>query len=167
MYLWPAMRLEVNGNERLIPDAWRDEALLHTLREYLGLVGAKYSCGMGLCGACKVQVDGVAVNSCGVRTADVEGQSVSTIEGLVRPDGRLHPLQQAWIEERVPQCGYCQPGQILQALALLSANPRPSDEEIVAAMAGNLCRCGTYDRIKKAIRRAADQLAETGAASGG
>jgi isoquinoline 1-oxidoreductase alpha subunit len=161
------MRLTVNGSERRIPEAWRDETLLSTLREHLGLVGAKYSCGKGFCGACTVHVDGVPVNSCGVRTADVEGQSVLTIEGLARPDGRLHPLQQAWIEERVPQCGYCQTGQILRALALLVANPHPSEEEVVAAMAGNLCRCGTYDRIKRAIRRAADLLAEAGAPSRG
>lgn len=156
------MQLTLNGTAQRVPDAWRDETLLSTLREYFGLVGARYSCGMGICGACKVLVDGVPVSSCSVRTADVEGQTILTIEGLARPEGRLHPLQQAWIAERVPQCGYCQPGQIIQALALLSGSPRPSEEEIVAAMAGNLCRCGTYDRIKKAIRRAADQLAETG-----
>jgi isoquinoline 1-oxidoreductase alpha subunit len=154
------MRLTVNGKAQRVPEAWRDETLLSTLREYFGLVGARYSCGTGLCGACKVLVDGVPLSSCTLRTADLEGRTVLTIEGLARPDGRLHPLQQAWIAERVPQCGYCQSGQILQALALLSGNPRPSDEEIVAAMAGNLCRCGTYDRIKKAIRRAADQLAK-------
>ncbi len=157
------IRLRVNGTEQRVPDAWRDETLLSTLREHLGLVGAKYSCGVGLCGACAVHVDGAPVNSCSVRTADVEGQSILTIEGLARPDGRLHPLQQAWIDERVPQCGYCQTGQIMQAAALLSGNPRPSEQDIVAAMAGNLCRCGTYDRIKKAIRRAADRLVEAGA----
>ncbi len=161
------MKLTVNGTERSIPDAWREETLLSTLREHLSLVGAKYSCGIGRCGACKVHVDGVAVNSCRVRTSDVEGQPILTIEGLVRPDGRLHPLQQAWIAERVAQCGYCQPGQIMQALALLTASPRPSEEDIVAAMAGNLCRCGTYDRIKKAIRRAADELANRGARADG
>ena len=161
------MKLTVNNTERSIPDAWRDETLLSTLREHLGLVGARYSCGIGLCGACKVHVDGVAVNSCSVRTSDVEGRPILTIEGLARPDGRLHPLQRAWIAERVAQCGYCQAGQIMQALALLSGNPRPSDEDIVAAMAGNLCRCGTYDRIKKAIRRAADQLAGTGTQADG
>ena len=112
------MRLTVNGTERNISDVWQDETLLSTLREHLGLVGAKYSCGIGLCGACKVQVDGVPVNSCTVRTADVAGQSVLTVEGLARPDGGLHPLQQAWIDERVPQCGYCQAGQIVQAEAL-------------------------------------------------
>jgi isoquinoline 1-oxidoreductase alpha subunit len=148
------MKLTVNGTERRIPDAWRDESLLSTLREHLGLVGARYSCGIGRCGACKVQVDGLPVNSCRVRTAAVEGRAVLTIEGLARPGGRLHPLQQAWIAERVPQCGYCQPGQIMAAAALLNRNPQPSEEDIVSAMAGNLCRCGTYDRIKKAIRRA-------------
>ena len=156
------MRLTLNGSAQRVPDAWRDETLLSSLREYFGLVGVRPSCGMGLCGACKVLVDGVPLSSCTLRTADVEGRAVLTIEGLARPDGRLHPLQQAWIAERVPQCGYCQSGQIIQALALLSGNPHPSDEQIAAAMAGNLCRCGTYDRIKKAIRRAADQLAERG-----
>jgi len=135
------MQLTVNGTEQRVTEAWRDETLLSTLREYFGLVGARHSCGMGLCGACKVLVDGVPVSSCSVRTADMEGRTIL---------------------ERVPQCGYCQSGQIIQALALLSGNPRPSEEEIVTAMAGNLCRCGSYDRIKKAIRRAADQLAEAG-----
>jgi isoquinoline 1-oxidoreductase alpha subunit len=153
------MQLTVNGEERHIPDGWRDETLLSSLREYLGLVGAKYSCGIGLCGACKVHVDGVPVNSCTVMTADVEGGTILTIEGLAEADGDLHPLQRAWIAERVAQCGYCQPGQIMQAAALLARNPRPGEAEIAAAMAGNLCRCGTYDRIKKAIRRASRELA--------
>jgi isoquinoline 1-oxidoreductase alpha subunit len=161
------MRLTVNVSAQRVPEAWRDETLLSTLREHFGLVGARYSCGTGLCGACKVLVDGVPLSSCTLRTAHVEGRAILTIEGLARPDGRLHPLQQAWIAERVPQCGYCQSGQIIQALALLSGNPRPSDEEIVAAMAGNLCRCGTYDRIKRAIRRTADQLAKAGERSHG
>ena len=161
------MRLTVNGSERELPDVWRDETLLSTLRESLGLVGAKYSCGKGLCGACTVHVDGVARHSCNLRTADVEGRSIVTIEGLADLDGRLHPLQQAWIDERVPQCGYCQAGQIMQAVALLSNRTRPSDDEIAVAMSGNLCRCGTYDRIKKAIRRAADELAGRGEASDG
>ena len=153
------MRLTVNGSERELPDLWREETLLSTLRESLGLVGAKYSCGRGLCGACTVHIDGVATHSCNLRAADVEGRSIVTIEGLADPDGRLHPLQQAWIDERVPQCGYCQAGQIMQAAALLSSRSRPSEKEIISAMRGNLCRCGTYDRIKKAIRRAADELA--------
>lgn len=152
------MRLNVNGTEQQIPDTWRGETLLNTLREHLGLVGAKYSCGEGICGACTVHVDGRPVNSCSVRTAEVEGRSILTIENLAGRDGRLHPLQEAWIVERVPQCGYCQSGQIMQALWLLNQNPRPDDNDIVTAMAANLCRCGTYDRIKRAIRRAATEL---------
>jgi isoquinoline 1-oxidoreductase alpha subunit len=161
------MRLTINGDERHVPDRWRDETLLSTLREYLGLVGAKYSCGIGLCGACRVHVDGAPVNSCTLRTSDVEGRGVLTIEGLMQSDGGLHPLQQAWIAERVPQCGYCQPGQIMQAAALLSENPRPSEQEIAVWMAGNLCRCGTYDRIKRAIRRASRELEGRGAQDDG
>lgn len=158
------MNLTVNGSTQRVPDEWRDETLLSTLREHLGLVAARYSCGTGLCGACKVLVDGAPLSSCILRTGDLEGRSILTIEGLARPDGRLHPIQRAWIAERVPQCGYCQSGQIIQALAFLSSNPQPSDVEIAAAMASNLCRCGSYDRIKKAIRRAADQLLDEGRA---
>jgi isoquinoline 1-oxidoreductase alpha subunit len=161
------MQLSVNGSAQRIPDSWRHETLLSTLREYLGLVGAKYSCGKGLCGACTVHLDGAPIHSCLLRTADAEGRSVLTIEGLAGPDGRLHPLQQAWIDERVPQCGYCQAGQIMRAAALLSRSPRPSAAEIDAAMAGNLCRCGTYDRIRKAIRRASARLAENVGQTGG
>jgi aerobic-type carbon monoxide dehydrogenase small subunit (CoxS/CutS family) len=143
----------VNGAERRVPAAWGDEMLLDTLREQLGLVGTKYGCGIAACGACRVHVDGVPVTACRVRTAEVSGRSILTIEGLGA--GGLHRLQRAWIEERVPQCGYCQPGQLMQAAALLASNPAPSDDEIRAAMAGNLCRCGTYERIRRAIRRAA------------
>ena len=146
------LALVVNGVERRVPAAWADETLLDTLREPLGLVGAKYGCGIGACGACKVHLDGAPVNACRVRTAEAVGRSVVTIEGLAQ--GSLHPLQRAWIAERVPQCGYCQSGQLMQAAALLAASPRPSDEEIRSAMAGNLCRCGTYERIRRAIRRA-------------
>jgi aerobic-type carbon monoxide dehydrogenase small subunit (CoxS/CutS family) len=145
--------LTVNGAERRVPAAWGDETLLDTLREQLGLVGAKYGCGIAVCGACKVHLDGAPVNACRVRTADVSGRSIVTLEGLAA--GGLHRLQRAWIEERVPQCGYCQPGQLMQAAALLASNPEPSDDEIRAAMAANLCRCGTYERIRRAIRRAA------------
>ena len=145
--------LRVNGVERRVPAAWGDETLLETLREQLGLVGAKYGCGIAVCGACKVHIDGAPVNACRVRTADVSGRSIVTLEGLAQ--GGLHRLQRAWIEERVPQCGYCQAGQLMQAAALLAANPEPSDDEIRQAMAGNLCRCGTYERIRRAIRRAA------------
>ena len=145
--------LRVNGAEHRVPAAWADETLLDTLREQLGLVGAKYGCGIAVCGACKVHVDGTPVTACRVRTADVVGRSIVTIEGLAA--GGLHRLQRAWIEERVPQCGYCQPGQLMQAAALLVSHPDPSDDEIRAAMVGNLCRCGTYERIRRAIRRAA------------
>jgi isoquinoline 1-oxidoreductase alpha subunit len=149
----------VNGTDRKIEGAWQDESLLFALREHLGLTGSKYSCGKGLCGACTVHVDGQAVRSCITRVRDVEGRSVLTIEGLQDEGRGLHPLQKAWIEERVPQCGYCQSGQIMQALALLSDNPQPEESEIVDAMSGNLCRCGTYDRIKTAIRSAANLMA--------
>jgi len=159
------IKLTVNGGERRIPAEWREESLLDTLREQLGLVGAKYGCGIGVCGACKVHVDGAPVNSCRVRTADVVGRSIVTVEGLA--EGGLHPLQRAWIAERVPQCGYCQAGQIMQAAALLAANPRPSDDEIRSAMAGNLCRCGTYERIQRAIRRTSRESADAETPAGG
>jgi aerobic-type carbon monoxide dehydrogenase small subunit (CoxS/CutS family) len=145
--------LSVNGAERSVPAAWAEETLLDTLREQLGLVGAKYSCGIALCGACKVLVDGTPVTACRTKTADVIARRILTIEGL--GESGLHRLQRAWIEERVPQCGYCQAGQLMQAAALLASNPAPSDDEIRAAMDGNLCRCGTYERIRRAIRRAA------------
>lgn len=159
------MRLRVNGNERSVSEAWREETLLATLREHLGLVGAKYSCGIGLCGACAVHLEGAPVNACRVRTGDVEGRSVLTVEGLAGEGGELHPLQKAWLEERVPQCGFCQTGQIMRALALLRETPRPSEAEIVSAMSGNLCRCGTYERIGRAIRRAAEAMADDTAPS--
>ena len=148
------MRLNVNGTVLDVPDHWHDEPLLFTLREHLGLMGTKYGCGIGMCGACKVHIDGEVVNSCLVLTGDVAGGNVLTIEGLAQ-DGQLRPVQRAWIEERVPQCGYCQAGMIMQAEKLLSDKANPSDREIETAFAGNLCRCGTYDRIKKAVRRAA------------
>ena len=157
--------LTVNGAERRVPSAWGEETLLDTLREQLGLVAAKYACGIAVCGACKVHVDGAPVNACRVRTADVSGRSILTLEGLA--EGGLHRLQRAWIEERVPQCGYCQAGQLMQAAALLASSPDPSDDEIRAAMAGNLCRCGTYERIRRAIRRAAREAGAAGTPSRG
>lgn len=132
--------------------------LLWVLRENLQLTGTKYGCGKGLCGACTVHVDGTARRSCQLTISAVEGHDVTTIEGL-SAEG-LHPLQLAWIEEQVPQCGYCQSGQIMSAAALLSKTPHPSPAEVIAAMEGNLCRCGTYLRIRRAIHRAAEDLSE-------
>ncbi len=120
------------------------------------MTGTKYGCGMALCGACTVHVDGVAMRSCMLPLRMLEGKAVTTIEGLSKD--RTHPVQRAWIELDVPQCGYCQSGQIMSAAALLRSNPRPSDAEIDAAMAGNICRCGTYLRIRKAIHRATELL---------
>ncbi|WP_448580245.1 (2Fe-2S)-binding protein [Thermaurantiacus sp.] len=145
-------RLRVNDREHEVA-AEPDMPLLWVLRDLLGLKAAKYGCGIGQCGACTVLVDGVAQRSCVFPLAAVGEQPVTTLEGL--GGHGLHPLQRAWIEIQVPQCGYCQAGQIMQAAALLLENPRPTDQEIDAAMAGNLCRCGTYLRIRAAIRHAA------------
>lgn len=127
--------------------------LLWIVREQLGLTGTKYGCGIAQCGACTVHVDGDATRSCQTSLGDVEGKQVTTIEGL-SPDGN-HPLQRAWVAEQVPQCGFCQSGQIMQAATLLKTTPKPTREQIVQAMDGNLCRCGTYPRIVRAIERAA------------
>jgi isoquinoline 1-oxidoreductase subunit alpha len=127
--------------------------LLWVLRDLLGLTGTKYGCGISLCGACTVLADGEPVRSCTTPLSKVSGKKITTIEGL--PKDRSHPVQQAWIEEQVPQCGYCQSGQILSAVALLARKPRPSDADVDQAMSGVLCRCGTYPRIRRAIRRAA------------
>jgi isoquinoline 1-oxidoreductase alpha subunit len=148
----PPITLHVNGKAYEI-EANPDTPLLWVLRDTLGLTGTKYSCGIGKCGACTVHLDGQAVRSCMMPVGQVGDRAVTTIEGL-SPDGD-HPLQQAWIEEKVSQCGYCQPGQIMAAAALLTENPNPSDADIDAALAGNLCRCGTYQRIRRAIQRAA------------
>jgi isoquinoline 1-oxidoreductase subunit alpha len=148
-------RITVN-DKTLDIDASPDTPLLWVLRDHLQMTGTKYGCGMALCGACTVHVDGAAVRSCVLPLSALEGKRITTIEGLSRD--RSHPVQRAWIELDVPQCGYCQSGQIMSAAALLRQNPRPSDAEIDAAMAGNICRCGTYQRIRKAIHRAADLL---------
>ena len=138
-------------------DVAPDTPLLWVLRDTLGLTGTKYGCGMGLCGACTVHLDGAAVRSCQTPLRSVGTKKITTIEGL-SPD-RSHPVQRAWIAEQVPQCGYCQSGQIMQAASLLAKNPRPSKEEIDEAMSGNICRCATYQRIRHAIQRAAGQKA--------
>lgn len=147
----------INGAVREI-DADKETPLLWALRDTLGMTGTKYGCGIGACGACTVHVDGQATRSCLTPLGSVAGKSVTTIEGL-GADG-LHAVQQAWMEENVPQCGYCQAGQIMSATALLSRNHQPSDEDIDNAMAGNLCRCGTYPRIRKAIHNAATKLSD-------
>jgi isoquinoline 1-oxidoreductase subunit alpha len=144
--------LVINGKPRTV-DVPPDTPLLWVIREHLQLTGTKFGCGMAQCGACTVHVNGVAVRSCQTPVSTVEGKKITTIEGL-SPDGK-HPLQVAWIAEQVPQCGYCQSGQIMQAAALLAKNPNPTDEQIVAEMSGNICRCATYVRIKRAIKRAA------------
>jgi isoquinoline 1-oxidoreductase alpha subunit len=137
-------------------DADPDTPLLWVLRDHLGLTGTKFGCGKVLCGACTVHVDGAPVRACSVPVSAVNGKSITTIEGLSAD--RSHVLQRAWIEIDVPQCGYCQSGQLMSAAALLRVNPSPSDADIDAAMAGNICRCGTYARIRAAIHRAAELL---------
>lgn len=144
--------LSVNGAARPVSVA-PDTPLLWVLRDTLALTGTKYGCGMGLCGACTVHLDGKAVRSCQTPVGQVGERRVVTIEGLSKD--RDHPVQRAWIAEQVPQCGYCQPGQIMQAAALLAANPHPTREQIDQAMNGNICRCATYQRIRGAIQRAA------------
>lgn len=149
------IRLNVNGQPRALEVDDPDTPLLWILRDNLGLTGTKYGCGVAQCGACTVHVDGRPVRACVTAIAAVTGRAVTTIEGL-SPRGE-HPLQRAWVEVDVAQCGYCQAGQIMTAAALLKERPNPSDEEITRAMSRNLCRCGTYPRIREAIRRAASQ----------
>lgn len=150
-----SITLELNGAPVSL-EIEADTPLLWVLRDELGLTGTRFGCGMGLCGACTVHLDGVPMRSCSLPVSVAEGKSVTTIEGLA-PAGD-HPLQQAWVAENVPQCGYCQSGQIMSAAALLSTNPVPTDADIDAAMSGNICRCGTYGRVRKAIHRAAAAL---------
>jgi isoquinoline 1-oxidoreductase subunit alpha len=149
------MRLKVNGRDHEVDVVHDDTPLLWVLRDHLGLTGAKFGCGIAQCGACTVHVDGVPTLSCSVPAAAVAGRAITTIEGLAEADGTLHPLQQAWIDHDVAQCGYCQSGQIMRAAALLKSTPQPSDADVDAAMASNICRCGTYIRIRKAVFAAA------------
>jgi len=149
------MRLRVNGTDHEV-EVEDDMPLLWLLRDELGITGPKYGCGIAQCGACTVHVDGVAVRSCQLAAADVDGE-VTTIEGLGTPQA-LHAVQQAWVDHQVAQCGYCQSGQIMQAASFLDLNPEPTDEQIDAAMSGNLCRCGTYPRIRAAVKTAAAKL---------
>ncbi|MEO1423162.1 MAG: (2Fe-2S)-binding protein [Pseudomonadota bacterium] len=150
------MQLTVNGTYHDV-DVEGDTPLLWVLRDHLGLTGTKYGCGIAQCGACTVHIDGIAVRSCQVAVDTLEGAEVVTIEGLSQEDN-LHPVAQAWIETQVAQCGYCQSGQIMQAASMLENDPTPSNETIDAVMSGNLCRCGTYPRIRAAIRLAQTKM---------
>jgi isoquinoline 1-oxidoreductase alpha subunit len=145
--------LTVNGQEHSL-DVAADTPLLWVIRENLGLIGTKFGCGMSLCGACTVHLDGAPVQACVTPVSSAAGASITTIEGIANGD-QLHPVQQAWIDEQVPQCGYCQSGQIMSAVALLRDNPQPTDADIDTAMSGNVCRCGMYSRIKRGIQRVA------------
>jgi aerobic-type carbon monoxide dehydrogenase small subunit (CoxS/CutS family) len=157
-----AITFTVNGAERTL-DVDERMPLLWALRDVLSLTGTKYGCGMNRCGACTVHVDGEARRACVTRVGQVAGRKVVTIEGL-SPDG-THPLQRAWIEHNVPQCGYCQAGQIMSAAALLQENAQPSDDDIDGALRVNLCRCGTYQRVRQAVHTAADELRRGGVSS--
>lgn len=150
----PVYKLNVNGKVFTTSDIESDTPLLWVLRDELDMVGTKYGCGKSLCGACTVHVNGSPIRSCQMPVAGIEKQSITTIEGLATNES-LHPVQKAWVDLDVAQCGYCQAGQIMSAVALLKNTPKPSDEQIEQAMAGNICRCGTYVRIKQAIKLAA------------
>ncbi|MEA3122965.1 MAG: isoquinoline 1-oxidoreductase subunit alpha [Paraburkholderia sp.] len=148
------MEVTINGVRHNV-DADPNMPLLWVVRDLLGLHGTKFGCGIGACGACTVHIDGVAARSCVTSVSDVQGKTVTTMEGLAHA-GHEHPVQLAWKAANVPQCGYCQAGQIMQAASLLKQNPKPTDDDIVTAMAGNVCRCGTYQRIKAAIKAASE-----------
>lgn len=149
------MRLNVNGQDFDVEVPNEDTPLLWVLRDYLGLVGTKFGCGIAQCGACTVHVEGASAFSCSIPAAAVAGRAITTIEGLADEDGTLHPLQQAWIDHDVPQCGYCQSGQLMRAALLLAENPNPTRDEVDTALSPNLCRCGTYNRIRAAVLTAA------------
>ncbi|GAB1256295.1 (2Fe-2S)-binding protein [Aurantivibrio plasticivorans] len=153
------IKLSINGQEQTVNEVDPSTPLLWVLRDSLGLVGAKYGCGIAQCGACTVHVDGQPVRSCSTPVSSLEGKQITTIEGLA-DDGKLTAVQQAWVDHDVAQCGYCQAGQVMSATALLQAKPNPTDEEIDQAMSGNFCRCGTYKRIRAAIHTAAENQGE-------
>ncbi len=148
------MQIQVNDQQYEIPKAWQSATLNSVLRDFLNLTGTKFGCGKGLCGACTVHVDGQAVRSCILPVSALGSSPVTTIEGLAQTN-QLHPVQQAWLEESVPQCGYCQVGQIMTASAFIDNNPDPTEQGIIEAMNGNLCRCGAYSRIRRGVKRAA------------
>jgi isoquinoline 1-oxidoreductase subunit alpha len=154
-------KLNVNGRIHDVGPISPDMPLLWVLRDHLHLVGTKYGCGVAQCGACTIHLDGLPVRSCVVRLGDAAGRALTTVEGLGDAGGELHPLQQSWIDLDVPQCGYCQSGQLMSAAALLARNRDPSAAEIDEALGGNICRCGTQLRIRQAVQRAAAQIAES------
>jgi len=154
--------LDVNGKNYEVA-AGPDEPLLWVIREKIGLTGTKYGCGIAQCGACTVHIDGQPERSCQIQAKDVQGKKITTIEGIPEE----HPIKRAWIEDEVPQCGYCHPGQIMSAVALIKDNPSPSDDDIDHAMTGNICRCGTYQRILRAIHRASTMVPDDTVANGG
>ncbi|NNF36446.1 MAG: (2Fe-2S)-binding protein [Saprospiraceae bacterium] len=149
--------LIVNGKETQV-EVDNSTPILWVIREEVKLTGTKFGCGAGLCGACTVHLDGKPIRSCSTPISAAENKEITTIEGIGTLESGLHPVQQAWLDEQVPQCGYCQSGQLMSAVALLNENPEPSDEDINEAMKGNICRCGMYGRIKKGIHRAADTM---------
>ena len=152
--------LHINGQTHEL-DIEPDTPLLWAIREQTGLTGTKFGCGIAQCGACTVHLNGTPIRSCVTPVQAGDGQQVTPIEGIGQGNDSLHAVQQAWIDEQVPQCGYCQSGQIMSAVALLESNPAPSDADIDIAMSGNICRCGTYSRIRRGIKRAATALAST------
>ena len=156
--------IKINGKAVALDGVDPDTPLLWALRDTLGLVGTKYGCGIAQCGACTVLMDGQPIRSCQARVGQLKDADITTVEGLADEEGRLSPLQQAWIDHDVPQCGYCQAGQLMSATALLEANANPSREDIDRAMSGNICRCGTYKRIVAAIESVADDASTGGAA---
>ena len=151
----PTYQIKVNGESKSV-DVSADTPMLWVLRDHLDLVGTKYGCGIGQCGACTIHVDGTAMRSCSMTLEQIDGKSITTIEGLSE-DGK-HPVQEAWKEVDVPQCGYCQAGQIMTASAFLEKNPNPTEEDIKNAMHGNICRCASYSRIYRAVEKAAEQM---------
>lgn len=153
----PMITLTING-ETFELDIDPATPLLWIIREQAGLTGTKFGCGIAQCGACTIHLDGAPVRSCVTPLQAAAGKAIRTIEDVASPAGELHPVQQAWIDEQVPQCGYCQSGQVMSAVALLEANTAPSDEDIDSAMSGNICRCGTYPRIRRGIKRAATAM---------
>lgn len=149
--------ININNKDYQV-DVEPDTPLLWVIREQIGLTGTKFGCGIAQCGACTVHLDGNAIRSCVMPISAVENQKITTIEGLSSESGTLHPIQQAWIDEQVPQCGYCQSGQLMSAAALLGSNSNPTDTDIDDAMSGNICRCGMYGRIRKGIHKAAESM---------